>query len=80
MIFGDVYPMYVAKAERKSRTKAEVDEIIRWLTGYGISIFDIILGIFIAILLISNIASSAKIVDLGFSIFNIPMAFDAGTK
>ena len=41
--------------------------------------FDIILGIFIAILLISNIASSAKIVDLGFSIFNIPMAFDAGT-
>ena len=41
--------------------------------------FDIILGIFIAVLLISNIASSAKIVDLGFSIFNIPMAFDAGT-
>ena len=41
--------------------------------------FDIILGIFIATLLISNIASSAKIVDLGFSIFNIPMAFDAGT-
>jgi uncharacterized integral membrane protein (TIGR00697 family) len=41
--------------------------------------FDIILGIFIAALLISNIASSAKIVDLGFSIFNIPMAFDAGT-
>ena len=41
--------------------------------------FDIILGIFIAVLLISNIASSAKIVDLGFSIRNIPMAFDAGT-
>lgn len=41
--------------------------------------FDILLGIFIAVLLISNIASSAKIVDLGFSIFNIPMAFDAGT-
>jgi len=41
--------------------------------------FDIILGLFIAVLLISNIASSAKIVDLGFSIFNIPMAFDAGT-
>ena len=41
--------------------------------------FDIILGIFIAVLLISNIASSAKIVDLGFSILNIPMAFDAGT-
>jgi len=41
--------------------------------------FDIILGIFIAVLLISNVASSAKIVDLGFSILNIPMAFDAGT-
>ena len=41
--------------------------------------FDIILGIFVAVLLISNIASSAKIVDLGFSVFNIRMAFDAGT-
>lgn len=41
--------------------------------------FDIILGIFVAVLLVSNIASSAKIVDLGFSLFNIPMAFDAGT-
>jgi hypothetical protein len=33
--FGSVYPHYVAKAERKGRTKAEVDEIIRWLTGYS---------------------------------------------
>ncbi len=41
--------------------------------------FDIILGLFIAVLLISNVASSAKIIDLGFSIFQIPMAFDAGT-
>jgi hypothetical protein len=32
--FASVYPHYVAKAERKGRTKAEVDEIIRWLTGY----------------------------------------------
>ncbi len=32
--FADVYPLYTAKAERKGRTKAEVDEIIRWLTGY----------------------------------------------
>ena len=31
--FASVYPLYVAKAERKGRTKAEVDEIIRWLTG-----------------------------------------------
>ena len=33
--FASVYPMYVAKAEKKTRTKAEVDEIIRWLTGYS---------------------------------------------
>lgn len=34
MSFASVYPAYVAKAEKKDRTKAEVDEIIRWLTGY----------------------------------------------
>ncbi len=34
MKFSKVYPMYVQKAERKNRTKEEVDEIIRWLTGY----------------------------------------------
>ncbi|WP_265529861.1 DUF2200 domain-containing protein [Sphingomicrobium marinum] len=34
MSFGSVYPHYVAKAERKGRSKAEVDEIIAWLTGY----------------------------------------------
>lgn len=33
--FADVYPHYVAKAEKKGRTKSEVDEIIRWLTGYN---------------------------------------------
>lgn len=32
--FASVYPHYVAKAERKGRTKAEVDEVICWLTGY----------------------------------------------
>lgn len=32
--FAKVYPMYVQKAERKGRTKAEVDEVIRWLTGH----------------------------------------------
>ncbi|WP_293476566.1 DUF2200 domain-containing protein [Phenylobacterium sp.] len=32
--FASVYPHYVAKAERKGRTKAEVDEIVRWLTGF----------------------------------------------
>ena len=35
MSFARVYPEYVAKAERKGRTKAEVDEIIGWLTGYS---------------------------------------------
>jgi len=34
MSFASVYPHYIAKAERKGRTKAEVDEIIFWLTGY----------------------------------------------
>jgi hypothetical protein len=32
--FASVYPHYIVKAEKKGRTKAEVDEIIRWLTGY----------------------------------------------
>ncbi len=35
MPFASVYPLYVAKAEKKGRTKPEVDEIIRWLTGYS---------------------------------------------
>jgi hypothetical protein len=34
MSFASVYPHYVTKAEKKGRTKTEVDEIIRWLTGY----------------------------------------------
>jgi hypothetical protein len=33
--FASVYPHYLTKAERKGRTKAEVDAIIRWLTGYS---------------------------------------------
>ena len=35
MSVARVYPLYVAKAQRKGRTKAEVDEIIRWLTGHS---------------------------------------------
>ena len=35
MSFARVYPEYVAKAERKGRAKAEVDDIICWLTGYN---------------------------------------------
>ena len=34
MSFAEVYPLYVAKAEKKGRTKAEVDQVIAWLTGY----------------------------------------------
>lgn len=34
MSFASVYPLYIKKAERKGRTKSEVDEIIFWLTGY----------------------------------------------
>jgi len=34
MSFASVYPLYIAKAEKKGRTKTEVDEIICWLTGY----------------------------------------------
>ncbi|MCJ7432306.1 MAG: queuosine precursor transporter [Anaerolineales bacterium] len=41
--------------------------------------FDIIMAAFVAVLIISNIASSAKIVDLGLSIFGVALAFDAGT-
>lgn len=35
MSFAGVYPHYIQKAEKKGRTKAEVDEIIFWLTGYN---------------------------------------------
>ncbi len=37
MSFASVYPLYVAKAERKGRSKDEVDQIICWLTGYQMS-------------------------------------------
>lgn len=35
MSFASVYPLYITKAEKKGRTKAEVDEVICWLTGYS---------------------------------------------
>ena len=37
MSFASVYPLYVQKAEKKGRTKKEVDEIIGWLTGYSVA-------------------------------------------
>ena len=41
--------------------------------------FDLIMAVFVTVLVVSNIASSAKIVDWGFSLFHVRMAFDAGT-
>lgn len=38
--FANVYPLYVAKAERKGRTKGEVDQVIGWLTGYDQAALD----------------------------------------
>lgn len=38
--FASVYPHYVAKAERKGRTKSEVDQIILWLTGFSPEAFE----------------------------------------
>lgn len=34
MSFASIYPLYIAKAEKKGRTKVEVDTVLRWLTGY----------------------------------------------
>lgn len=41
--FASIYPHYVAKAERKGRTRAEVDQIIEWLTGYDAAGLDRVL-------------------------------------
>ena len=38
--FASVYPLYIAKAEKKGRTKAEVDQVVLWLTGYSRKEFD----------------------------------------
>ncbi len=37
MIFGSVYPLYLAKVKRKGKTKEELDQIISWLTGFNVS-------------------------------------------
>ncbi len=42
--FASVYPLYITKAEKKGRTRTEVDEIIRWLTGYSQEAFEAQLG------------------------------------
>jgi hypothetical protein len=34
MLFSTVYPLYLAKVERKGRTRAELDQVIEWLTGF----------------------------------------------
>ncbi|MCB0208035.1 MAG: queuosine precursor transporter [Anaerolineae bacterium] len=48
-------------------------------TNRAYKYYDFITALFVAVLLISNIASSAKIIDWGISIFGLPLAFDAGT-
>jgi hypothetical protein len=35
MVFASIYPLYLTKVERKGRTKEELDQVIRWLTGYS---------------------------------------------
>jgi uncharacterized integral membrane protein (TIGR00697 family) len=47
--------------------------------GKAYRYLNFVTGIFVTVLIVSNIASSAKIVDLGFQVFHVPMAFDAGT-
>lgn len=47
--------------------------------GKSYRYFDIIMAVFVTVLVVSNVASSAKIVDLQFSVAGVPMAFDAGT-
>lgn len=44
MPFASVYPAYIAKAERKGRTRAEVDQVILWLTGYSQAQFDALIA------------------------------------
>ena len=44
MAFGKAYPAYIAKAERKGRTKEEVDRIIRWLTGHSQSTLEAVIA------------------------------------
>lgn len=44
IVVGKVYPYYLAKVEKKGRTKAELDEVIHWLTGYSQSELEALLG------------------------------------
>ena len=44
MAFASVYPLYIQKAEKKGRTKEEVDEIIRWLTGHSQASLDAVIA------------------------------------
>jgi len=43
MAFASVYPSYVAKVEKKGRTKAELDQVVAWLTGYDAAGLDALL-------------------------------------
>ena len=59
-------------AENKKTTKKEEKQ-------RSYRYFDLVMALFVTVLITSNIASSAKIVDWGFSVFGVPMAFDGGT-
>ena len=48
-------------------------------SSHGYRYFDLVMALFVTVLIVSNIASSAKIVDWGISLFGVPLAFDAGT-
>ncbi|MBV8253537.1 MAG: DUF2200 domain-containing protein [Chitinophaga sp.] len=43
MIFGSVYPLYLTKVEKKGRTKAELDQVIQWLTGFDEKQLDVLI-------------------------------------
>jgi hypothetical protein len=44
MTFATVYPLYLAKLERKGRTKEELDQVIEWLTGFGVIEIEMLLA------------------------------------
>jgi uncharacterized integral membrane protein (TIGR00697 family) len=62
--------------ERKLPLNETTSSASRGFTG---RYFDLVMALFVTVLIVSNVASSAKIVDWGFSIFGVRMAFDGGT-
>ena len=69
----------VASATRLIKTRSPIVALPSVSDHRNFRYLDLVMAAFVAVLLVSNIASSAKIVDLGFSLFGVPMAFDGGT-